>query len=118
MCVYLILLLEETRLLVVGVHNADGNGGLCRSGGGSAVHGLDSDDVAVHPLPVDEVAVGDADLTAHRVEAKGGDDRVVSGEAQIADHVVDGRQVGIGGEDLSVNGVVYCGSVYLVRNCK
>ena len=97
---YLVFLLEEARLLVVGVQHSDRYGGLCRGGGGrrpSAVDGLDSDEVSVDPLPVDEAAVGDADLAADRVEAEGGDDGVVARQARVAHLAVGGRQVGIGG---------------------
>ena len=56
--------------------------------------------MAVDPLAVDEVAVGDADLAADRVEAEGGDDRVVSRQARVADLAVGGGQVGVAGVDL------------------
>ena len=62
--------------------------------------------MAIDPFPVDEVAVGDADFAAHRVEAEGGDDRVVSRQARETDLVVDGGQVGIGGVDLPANSMV------------
>ena len=62
--------------------------------------------MAIDPFPVDEVAVGDADFAAHRVEAEGGDDRVVSCQARETDLVVDGGQVGIGGVDLPTNSVL------------
>ena len=56
--------------------------------------------MAVDPLAVEEGAVGDADLAADRVEAEGGDDRVVSRQARVADLVVGGGQVGVAGVDL------------------
>ena len=96
---YLVFFLEEPRLLIVCIQHSDGNGGLCSSGGGhsAAVDGLDADEVSVDPLPVDEAAVGDADLAADRVEAEGGDDGVVARQARVADLAVGGRQVGVGG---------------------